>query len=215
MIREPPSSLTITGVILAGGRGRRMGGLDKGLIELDGRPLIEWVMAALAPQVGELMISANRNQEIYKRYRLEVVTDTTPGYQGPLAGMLSTMEAARTDWILTVPCDGPFLAPDLVRRLTDAMIEDKADVAAAAVGGRLQPVYTLQPVALAPALLRYLSAGGRKVEEWLRRQRLAEADFDDQPMRFANLNSPEDAARIADVLTESERIAPKRNLDRS
>jgi molybdenum cofactor guanylyltransferase len=209
MIREPPSSPTITGVILAGGRGRRMGGLDKGLIELDGRPLIEWVMAALAPQVGELMISANRNQEIYERYRLEVVTDTKPGYQGPLAGMLSAMEAARTNWILTVPCDGPFLAPDLVRRLTDAIIEHQADVAAAAVGERLQPVYTLQPVALAPALLRFLAAGERKVEEWLRRHRLAVADFDDQPMRFANINSPEDAERFADVLPESARMVPE------
>jgi molybdenum cofactor guanylyltransferase len=215
MIREPPSLLTITGVILAGGRGRRMGGLDKGLIELDGRPLIEWVITALAPQVGGLMISANRNQEIYERYRLEVVTDTRPGYQGPLAGMLSTMEAVGSGLILTVPCDGPFLAPDLVRRLTEAMIEDKADLAVAAVGGRLQPVYTLQPVALAPDLLRYLGAGGRKVEEWLRRHRLAVANFDDQPMWFTNINSPEDAERLADVWREIERPVPKGDLDRS
>jgi molybdenum cofactor guanylyltransferase len=207
--------LTITGVILAGGRGRRMGGLDKGLIELDGRPLIEWVFTALAPQVGGLMISANRNQEIYERYRLEVVTDTRPGYQGPLAGMLSTMEAAGTGWILTVPCDGPFIAPDLVRRLTEAMIEDKADLAVAAVGGRLQPVYTLQPVELAPDLLRYLGAGGRKVEDWLTRHRLAVANFDDQPMWFTNINSPEDAERLADVWTEIERPVPKGGLDRS
>ncbi|MGA7982585.1 MAG: molybdenum cofactor guanylyltransferase MobA, partial [Chromatiaceae bacterium] len=116
MSNEIPSRETVTGVILAGGMARRMGGQDKGLVHFSGRPLIEWVIEALRPQVRALLINANRHREIYAAYGCPVVADDIDGFQGPLAGFASAMAAAATPWIVTAPCDGPFLARDLVER---------------------------------------------------------------------------------------------------
>ena len=196
MNRARPNQSDITGVILAGGRGRRMGGIDKGLAPFAGRPLIEWVMDALAPQVGSLIISANRNQEIYARYGVAVISDLDPGFSGPLAGMCSAMRTARTDWILTVPCDGPFLPSDLANRLIDAMMAADAPAAAATDGERIQPVYALLPVGLEGELSADLAAGTHKVADWIMRHRPALADFSAQPNAFANINSPADAEQM-------------------
>ncbi|MFB1486758.1 MULTISPECIES: molybdenum cofactor guanylyltransferase MobA [unclassified Thiocapsa] len=187
-------------MILTGGRGLRMGGIDKGLVELAGRPLIEWVLDALAPQVGALLINANRHCEIYARYGMPVIADSDPGFNGPLAGMLSAMRASRTDWILTVPCDGPLLPTDLASRLVAALMSGDAPLATVTEGGRIHPVYVLLPVALEQSLSADLAAGTRKVREWLARHRHALADFSDQPQAFANINSAEDAARLASQL---------------
>jgi molybdopterin-guanine dinucleotide biosynthesis protein A len=197
MSRARPNQSDITGVILAGGRGRRMGGIDKGLAPFAGRPLIEWVVDALAPQVGSLIISANRNQETYAGYGVAVISDLDAGFNGPLAGMHSAMRAARTDWILTVPCDGPFLPNDLASRLIDAMMAADAHAAAATYGERIQPVYALLPVALERELSDDLAAGTHKVADWIIRQRPALADFSEQPNAFANINSPADAEKMA------------------
>jgi molybdopterin-guanine dinucleotide biosynthesis protein A len=197
MTRRRPTQADITGVILAGGRGRRMGGIDKGLALFAGRPLIEWVMEALAPQVGALMISANRNREIYAAYGVAVISDLESGFGGPLAGMRSAMRAARTDWILTVPCDGPFLPGDLASRLTDAMVSLDSHAAVATDAVRIQPVYALLPVVLERELAADLAAGRLKVADWVLSQRPALADFSDQPKAFANINSPEDAERLS------------------
>lgn len=185
-----PGRAEITGLILAGGRGQRWGGLDKGLIPHAGRPLVEWVLAALAPQVGALMISANRNLETYAAYGHPVVRDRLGGFQGPLAGVAAALERVQTPWVVTAPCDGPALPPDLVERLTLALSEAGADLAAPVVAGRVQPVHALIPVALAPDLAAYLAGGGRSAIGWLTRRRLALADFSDCPESFANLNAP-------------------------
>ncbi|HSO83080.1 molybdenum cofactor guanylyltransferase MobA [Thiocapsa sp.] len=202
MKRTVPTPNDITGVILAGGRGSRMGGVDKGLAELAGRPLIEWVLDALAPQVGALLINANRHREIYAGYGVPVIADSDPGFKGPLAGMLSAMREARTDWILTVPCDGPLLPSDLVSRLIAALASSDAPLATVIEGERIHPVYALVPVSLEKMLAADLAAGTRKVADWVTRHRPALADFSNQPRAFANINSAEDVARLATQLMQ-------------
>jgi molybdopterin-guanine dinucleotide biosynthesis protein A len=194
---QTPYPTAITGVILAGGAARRLGGQDKGLWPFAGRPLIEWVIAALAPQVDTLLISANRNLEHYAAYGLPVVADLAPGFQGPLAGVRSAMQAARTDWIVTLPCDGPYPAPDLVARLVQALRDQGADLAVATDGRRMQPVHALLPVALAADLDAFLGTGERKPTLWYARHRIALADLSERLGCFANLNTPEDAADLA------------------
>lgn len=183
----------VTGVILAGGRGSRMGGVDKGLVPFAGRPLVEWVIAALAPQVDRLLISANRSLAAYRAYGHAVVTDLEPGYQGPLAGMLSAMRAADEGWILTLPCDGPLAPPDLRARLADALTAQRSEIAVATDGRRTQFVHALLPVSLAPSLERFLASGERRSADWYAGHRVALVDFGDQAERFVNLNAPDEA----------------------
>lgn len=193
MDRDIPHRETITGVILAGGKARRMGGQDKGLVPFSGRPLVEWVIEALKPQVQGLIINANRNLERYADYGYPVMTDEIDGFQGPLAGFAGAMTAVETPWILTLPCDGPFPPPDLAARLASALIEETAEIAVARDAARMQPVYALIPVALAPDLNAFLNAGERKIDRWYALHRTALADFSDRPGCFANINSAEDS----------------------
>ncbi|MTW21729.1 molybdenum cofactor guanylyltransferase [Allochromatium palmeri] len=188
----------MTGVVLAGGRARRLGGVDKGLMQVGGQPLIAWTLAALAPQVGTLLVNANRHLEQYAAFGYPVVADSMPDYQGPLAGFLAGMRAARTDWILTLPCDGPRPPSDLAARLISALIEQDAELAVATDGRRQQSIHALMPVALADDLERFLVQGGRRVEDWQRSHRLALADFSDQPEAFGNLNTPDAFQRFAE-----------------
>ena len=199
----PPPAAAITGVILAGGQARRLGGLDKGLMPFAGRPLVEWVIAALTPQVGTLLINANRNHERYAGYGLPLVADLAPGFLGPLAGFHSAMQAARTDWILTLPCDGPYPAPDLVWRLAKALRHQDGDLAVATVGERMQPVHALMPVALAADLEAFLATGERKVTRWYARHRIALADFSDRPDCFLNVNTRGDAEDLGRISTRT------------
>jgi molybdenum cofactor guanylyltransferase len=195
--RAPEMRLeAITGVILAGGQARRMGGRDKGLVAFRGRPLVEWVVAALGPQVAALAVNANRNREAYEALGYPVIADQIEGFQGPLAGFASAMAASSTPWIVTVPCDGPFLAPDLVERLCAAMQGAGAEIAVATDGKRMQPVYALLPVALAPSLQAFLAAGERKIDLWYARHKVALADLSDRPESFANINSEDDVALL-------------------
>ena len=193
MQTPPPTRATITGVILAGGQSRRLGGQDKGLLPFAGRPLVEWVIAALAPQVATLLISANRNLDHYAGYGLPVLPDLDPGFQGPLAGFRSAMQAARTDWIITLPCDGPYPAADLVARLALALRTQDGCLAVATDGQRLQPVHALLPVALAADLDTFLATGERKITRWYTRYRVALADLSDRPDCFVNINNQDDA----------------------
>lgn len=181
----------VCGVILAGGRGRRLGGRDKGLVTVQGHPLIEYVLAALAPQVNGIVINANRNRSQYKRYRYPVVNDLLPDYPGPLAGILAGLHHVRGD-IVIVPCDALSLPPDLVVRLRQALAQGKADVSIAHDGNRLQPLYALLKRTLNVSLEQHLRRGRYKVEDWMRGQRFAIADFSDVPQGFCNLNTMED-----------------------
>ena len=190
---ETPGRENITGVVLAGGMARRMGGQDKGLVPFAGHPLVQWVIDALSPQVSTLVINANRNGATYAAYGYPVIADDIDGFQGPLAGFASAMVAAETSWIVTLPCDGPFPAPDLVERLCAALAEQDAEIAVASDGNRMQPVYALLPVSLAPSLQAFLASGERKIDRWYAEHRVAVADLSDRPRGFANINSAEDS----------------------
>lgn len=183
----------ITGVVLAGGRARRMGGEDKGLVEVDGEAMVVHALRGLAPQVGALLINANRNQERYHALGgCDVVADAHTDYAGPLAGMASAMRHAATRYILTVPCDSPLLAADLGERLFGALAAEDAEISVAYDGIRMQPVFALLDCALARSIADYLASGGRKIDAWYAERRLALADFADSPDMFLNINTPED-----------------------
>jgi molybdopterin-guanine dinucleotide biosynthesis protein A len=193
-VAYPRSS--VTGLVLAGGLGRRMGGEDKGLIELAGRPMVWHVLEALRPQVGQLLINANRNLDRYRGFGPDVVVDSLQGYMGPLAGIQSALRRLRTEFLVTTPCDAPLLAPDLVRRLHAACVAEEADVVVASDGARQQPVFLLLRAGTAPSLESYLANGGRKIDAWFATLRLAEADFSDESDSFANVNDPSERERV-------------------
>ena len=182
----------ITGLVLAGGQGRRMGGVDKGLTLLRGRPMIAWVLERLGPQVDNILINANQNLEQYRSLGYPVVTDEIGGFAGPLAGLQVGMKAAHTPFVLTAPCDSPFLPEDLSARLSDALQAQGADVAVVKTGKWHQPVFALVRAALLPHLTVYLEKGGRKIDAWYATTNVAEVSFDDEEAAFCNINTPEE-----------------------
>ena len=190
------SAITVTGVILAGGRARRMDGADKGLTSVAGLPLVEHLLATLRGQVRSIMINANRNVARYSAYGVPVFSDALSGYQGPLAGIHRALCLADTEYVLSVPCDTPRLPHDLVQRMLSAVHQQGATVCVAHDGRRLHPVIALMHRSLAADLLGYLDAGNRKVEDWLRRHAPAVADFSDQPEAFVNLNTLEECRML-------------------
>ena len=179
----------ISGVILAGGQGRRMGEVDKGLQPFRGRTLTEWAITRLKPQVTEVLINANQNQDRYAAYGYKVISDLVPDYAGPLAGFQSALSAAAHELILTVPCDSPFSPADLAQRLRAAMHDASADVAVACTGNRSHPVFCLLRRNLLPHLSNFLDQGGRKIDAWYADLKTVEVAFDDQPEAFANFNT--------------------------
>ena len=181
----------VTAVILAGGKGRRMEGKDKGLVELANRPLIEYVIDAIKPQVETIILNANRNQEQYSQYGYPVISDALHDYQGPLAGFISALKSSATGYIVTLPCDGPFLPKDLVERLILALTDNEAEIAVAHDGDRMQPVYSLIPTTLINSLSSFLDTGERKIDLWYKQHRVALADFSDCPETFKNINTAE------------------------
>ena len=186
----------VAGAILAGGRGRRMGGEDKGLIPFRGRPLVAHLIERLAPQVDELLISANRNLDAYQALGLPVVSDDLEGFQGPLAGILAVLRRVQRPWLVVVPCDTPLVPSDLVTRLLEAARRQDRPAAVVHDGRRLQPLHLLLATDLADDLSTWLDDGGRRLESWLERHQPAVADFSDQPEAFANLNTPEALAGL-------------------
>ncbi len=186
----------ITAVILAGGQGRRMGGEDKGLLEFDGRPLIALLIEQLERQAVDIVINANRNQARYREFGYPVVSDELTGYQGPLAGIASAMAAVASEYILTLPCDGPLLADDYVARFVVAQAQRGAPILVAFDGERLQPVHALIRTDLRPSLEEFLAAGERKIDRWYALHDFAEVDFSDCADMFRNINSPDDRARL-------------------
>ena len=185
----------ITGLVLAGGRGSRMGGADKGLQSWRGMPLALNALLRLAPQVGPVIVNANRNLSAYEAMGAPVWPDVLPDYAGPLAGWLAGLEHCTTRFLVTVPCDTPNFPADLVARLAAALEREGAEIAMAATreaGGRqLQPVFCLLEARLMESLLRYLHAGERKIDRWTGRHRCAVVEFDDATA-FANANTAEE-----------------------
>ena len=189
----------VVGVLLAGGQSRRMGGGDKSLRCLAGRPILEHVLERVSGQVGHLVLNANGDPERFAAYGLPVVEDVVAGQPGPLAGVLTGMFWARANapdarWILTVATDAPFVPMDLVARLGSIIERDNADLGCASSGGRHHPVIGLWPVALAEALKAAIETDGiRKVDRWTAGYRLAVVDYADEPVDpFFNVNRPED-----------------------
>jgi len=184
----------ITGVILAGGQGRRMGGVDKGLQYLNGRPLVQWVLERLAPQVHTVLISANQNPERYAEFGCAVLPDTIPDFAGPLAGLQAALAHAATPLIATVPCDSPFLPADLVERLHAALQARHADLAVPRTGDRAHRAFCLTRREMLPKLDAFLNSGERKVGLWHASLNVVEVAFDDQADAFSNINTAEELA---------------------
>ena len=182
----------ITGVVLAGGRSRRMGGVDKGLVCFHGKPMVQHVIQALQPEVGALLINTNRNADKYAALGYPVVADLVEGYLGPLAGMASGMSAATTPYVVTAPCDCPLVGTGLVRRLYQTVSEEQAQIGVVHDGERTHPVFALIQRDLLTDLLAFLESGERKIDRWYARHAIVEVDFSDQPDAFLNLNRPED-----------------------
>jgi molybdopterin-guanine dinucleotide biosynthesis protein A len=190
---------SITGLVLAGGRGSRMGGVDKGLQPHRGMPLALHALLRLQPQVGEAMISANRNLAAYEAMGVPVWPDPIEDYAGPLAGLLAGLEHAETEWLVTVPCDTPDFPLDLVARLAAGAVAQDAQIAMAAIheDGRLrtQPVFCLLRTDLIESLVTFLRSGERKFDRWTAQHRTVEVVFDD-PAGFFNANTIDELRQL-------------------
>jgi molybdopterin-guanine dinucleotide biosynthesis protein A len=182
----------VTGVVLAGGRATRMGGQDKGLVKLNGVPLFQHVIQKLAPQVDDIIISANRNIQIYQSVGYRVINDTLPGYPGPLAGILSAMKGIDSEWFLICPCDTPNIPDDLAARLWDA--RGQSPVVWVNDGERDHPTIALLHRKLIEPLANYLAAGERRVMVFMREAGGHAVPFANQQQNFINVNSPDDIA---------------------
>lgn len=186
----------VTGVILAGGLGRRMDGVDKGLQRLRGLPLALHVAARLGPQVDALLINANRNADDYAALGHRVIADALTGFPGPLAGLHAALGSAGTPLVVTAPCDSPFLPEDLVARLLAALQASGRGAAVAVAAGKMQPVFCLCRCTQLADLTAYLAAGGRRMGEWLDRIGAARADFGAASDAFANINTHAELDRL-------------------
>lgn len=184
----------VTGIVLAGGMGRRMGGVDKGLVPLSGKPMVAHVLARLAPQVGALLINANQNRERYAAFGYPVVADTVGGFAGPLAGLHAGMTQASTDWVVTVPCDSPFLPEDLVARLAAGVVRNSAQLAVAQTFAQPHPVFALVERRALDHLGAFLVGGGRKIDAWYATLRIIAVPFDDCEAAFRNINTADELA---------------------
>jgi molybdopterin-guanine dinucleotide biosynthesis protein A len=191
----------ITGLILAGGRGSRMGGVDKGLQNFNGMPMALHTLMRLQMQVGQVMINANRNLAAYESFGAEVWPDVLADYPGPLAGFLTGLERCETPYLVTAPCDSPRFPLDLVERLAEAMDREQAEIAMAAapekdeqgeVKVRTQPVFCLLRIELLESLVQFTQGGGRKIDAWTAQHKTVIVPFDrpgDDPLAFANANT--------------------------
>lgn len=191
----------ITGLILAGGRGSRMGGVDKGLQNFNGIPLALHTLMRLGPQVETVMVNANRNLSAYESFGASVWPDASADFAGPLSGFLVGLERAETPYLLTVPCDTPRLPLDLAERLASALVREGADIAMAAAPEvkpdgstevRAQPVFCLLKIELSESLVVFTHAGGRKIDAWTAQHKIVLVPFDapsDDPLAFANINT--------------------------
>lgn len=189
----------MTAVILAGGMGRRMGGLDKGLIEYNGRLLVEILIEKLQQQNINLIINANRNESVYADYGFLVINDNLSNFQGPLAGFATAMATVDSQYILTLPCDSPLLSDQYVERFItchNTSNNDDAPISVAHDGSRLQPVHALINVNLIDSLNAFLASGDRKIDRWYAQHSYNLADFSDQTDMFKNINTPEDQQRL-------------------
>ena len=185
---------SVTGLILAGGKGSRMGGVDKGLQLFRGRRLVDHVYERLAPQVGGIMINANQNQDEYRSFGVRVVSDAIGGFAGPLAGLHAGLSVSKRPFLASVPCDSPFLPADLIERLYKRIDETGAELAVAKTGDQPHPVFSLMRRGVLDHLAGFLKDGGRKIDAWYASLSVVEVAFDDEPEAFSNINTLEELA---------------------
>ena len=185
-------SSLVTGVILAGGRGTRMGTVDKGLKPLRGKPMVQWVAERFAPQVNEVLVNANQNIDKYQILGYKVIPDAIGGFAGPLAGLHRGLSEATHELVATAPCDSPFLPTDLITRLRAAMEKAGADLTVAKTGDQPHPVFCLCRKTVLPGLTDFLAGGGRKIDAWYSKLKVVEVLFDDQPDAFSNINTQDE-----------------------
>lgn len=186
----------VSGVVLAGGLARRMGHQDKGLMVFDGQPLISYALAALAPLVDDVLISANRNQEIYRAFGFEVIADGNDRFDGPLAGILAAMRATLAPILLVLPCDSPLVKSQHLQKLLKTL-KDDVDIAVAFDGKRLHPVFAAIKTKLQSDLELYLQKGERKLQTWIEQHGVVKVDFSDTPEIFVNINTPEEMRSLS------------------
>ena len=191
-VAKQAHSILITGVILAGGRGSRMGGVDKGLKLLRGRPMVAWAIERFSPQVDEILVNANQNLQTYAGFGHRVIPDEIGGFAGPLAGLHRGLSEAKHDLVATVPCDSPFLPLDLIARLRAALEANSADLTVAKTGDQPHPVFCLCRKSVLPSLTAFLAGGGRKIDAWYASLNVVEVLFDDNPHAFSNINTAEE-----------------------
>ncbi|HEX6265374.1 MAG TPA: molybdenum cofactor guanylyltransferase MobA [Burkholderiales bacterium] len=183
----------VTGLVLAGGKGRRMGGIDKGLQPLRGKPMAQWAIERLEPQVDEVLINCNQNLDAYARFGRRLVPDEIGGFAGPLAGLHAGLKAASHPLVVTVPCDSPFLPLNLVSRLFESL-QDR-ELAVAKTGDQPHPVFSLVRKDVLENLEAFLTAGGRKIDAWYASLRTVEVSFDDEADAFRNINTLEELGK--------------------
>ena len=199
---NPIAREDITGLVLAGGRATRMGGVDKGLQTHRGMPMALYTLLRLQPQVGSVMINANRNLAAYEAMGVPVWPDAEADFPGPLAGMLAGLEHCETAWLLTVPCDTPDFPDDLAARLAQAAADQDAEIAMAATreadgSVQVQPVFCLIHAQLMESLVAFMKGGQRKIDRWTAQHRCATVVFDDADA-FFNANTPDELRRLQD-----------------
>lgn len=198
-VSAAPADTEVTGVVLAGGLGRRMSpdgnGVNKAMIAFRGRPLIEHVIGRIRPQVASVIINGDPEEPCWRSFSVSVIPDCIPDRPGPLAGIHAGLLAIQTPWLLCVPCDTPLLPPDLVSRLLQAQAHADADRVSVRCGAQAHPVIALLHRSLAAELEQYLAAGGRRIETWLSQGRWVEARFDDEEA-FVNLNTAHELRRL-------------------
>lgn len=200
-------SIAISAIILSGGQSTRMGGVDKGLLNFQNQPLVQHVINRLTPQVGQILINANRELPQYEAFNLPVIEDDNHEFLGPLAGFKVGLKKAKHDYVLTVPCDSPLLPYDLVSRLKHALDTEHADIAVAKCNGKNHPVFSLMKKSVLPSLIAFLDKGERKVNAWQKSQAYVEVDFTDSEEAFANLNTKEDLAAL-EKIAQTKQTAP-------
>jgi len=186
----------ITALILAGGRGTRMGTVDKGLQPFRGKPMVAHVIERLAPQVDELLINANQNLDTYAGFGHRVIADEIAGFVGPLAGFERGLTHATHDLVITAPCDSPFLPADLVARLLEQLTMQNAQLAVAKTGDQAHPVFCLMRKDVLDSLRTFLESGQRKIDRWYEALRIVEVSFDDEAEAFLNINTLEEKAAL-------------------
>lgn len=189
--------MQVSAIVLCGGRGTRMGGVDKGLVTLVNQPLVQFVLARLKPQVDEIFINANRQIAQYQAFNYPVLSDEDSNFIGPLAGFKLGLQHATHDYLLTVPCDSPFIPADLVTHLSTHLIQHDADIAVASSDGAAHPVVSLCKTAALDSLCAYIASGERRVSAWQKSLRYVEVDFSDAREAFINLNTFEEVAALA------------------